>query len=279
MITRYTTMFAEKAARNEGAFVPFVVLGDPNLATSFAILTALVRAGADALELGIAFSDPQADGPVIQRADERALAAGANTQTALSLIKRLRAASNEIPQADQIPIGLLVYASLVETPKRANFYARAAQAGVDSVLIADVPTLEAAPFAQAAMAAGIAPVLIATPGCSSEDLRTIAALSPAYTYVVTRAGVTGIDEEANTDQSSLLQQLTAVHAAPSLLGFGISQPRHVRNALDHGAAGVICGSAIVKIIEKHAEDPELLLSELTTFVREMKQATVLASPR
>ncbi len=263
---RYATMFARLAAERAGAFVPFCVLGDPDRAQSLAAVRALAAAGADALELGIPFSDPVADGPTIQAADVRALAAGIRPADAFAIAAEVR---GEFPQ---LPIGLLVYANLVEARGRAAFYAAARQAGVDSVLVADAPSVEAAPFAEAARAAGIEPVLIAAPNASDAELTTIARLSRGYTYVVSRAGVTGHDREAALDHAPLIARLGSLGAPPALLGFGISRPGHVRAALACGARGAISGSAVVSIIEKN-RDAATRARALTDFVRAMKAAT------
>ena len=267
MRDRYAETFGKLRARGEGAFIPFAVLGDPDLETSLTLVRALVRAGADALELGIPFSDPVADGPTIQAADVRALAAGVDTAGALSLVRAVR---EEYPD---LPVGLLVYANLVVARGARTFYRAAAAAGVDSVLVADVPTVEAEPFVGDALAEGILPVLIATPTCSGAHLEAVARLSRGYTYVVTRTGVTGVDDAAQTDHRGLCARLERLGAAPPVLGFGISRPRHVREALAAGAAGAISGSAVVKLMEKNLADPRAAVTALEEFVAAMKRAT------
>jgi tryptophan synthase alpha chain len=265
-MNRYEAMFA-RLGKN-GAFVPFLVLGDPTPDESLAAALALVRGGADALELGIAFSDPLADGPTIQAADVRALAAGTRPRDAFAIIAKLRAAHADLP------IGLLVYASLVEAPGHDAFYQAAQTAGVDSVLVADAPTVEVTPYVEAAERHGICPVLIATPNGADRDVARVAELTRGYTYVVSRAGVTGAEREADADQHALIARLRAFGAAPCLLGFGISKPEHVRAALDAGAAGAICGSATVAIIEKHLDDANVRCQALERFTRGMKAATI-----
>jgi tryptophan synthase alpha chain len=264
---RYAETFARLRARDEGAFIPFAVLGDPDLQTSPTLLRALARAGADALELGIPFSDPVADGPTIQAADIRALAAGTRPAQALSIVSALR---GELPD---LPIGLLVYANLVVARGARTFYKAAAEAGVDSVLVADVPTVEAEPFVEAAAAEGILSVLIATPTCSGEHLAAVARMTRGYTYVVTRAGVTGADDTAHTDHHQLCTGLRELGAAPPVLGFGISRPEHVRAALDAGAVGAISGSAVVRLVEENLDDREAMVTALERFVTAMKSAT------
>jgi tryptophan synthase alpha chain len=264
---RYAETFGRLDRRGEGAFIPFTVLGDPDLESSLTILRALVRAGADALELGVPFSDPVADGPTIQAADIRALAAGARPAGALSIVRALR---GELPD---LPIGLLVYANLVLARGPRAFYGAAAAAGVDSVLVADAPTVEAGPFVEAAAAEGVLPVLIATPICGDRHLEEVARLTRGYTYVVTRAGVTGADEAARTDHRRLCARLRELGAAPPVLGFGISRPEQVRGALDAGAAGAISGSAVVRLVEENLGDLDATLRALEGFVAAMKAAT------
>lgn len=256
---RYSAMFETLAARGEGAFIPFAMLGDPDPARSLGAVRSLAAAGADALELGLPFSDPVADGPVIQAAAARALRAGVRQADCWKLVAQVR---NEFPE---IPIGLLVYANLVCHRDPARFYQAAAGAGVDSVLVADLPVSESAEVAAAARAHGIAPVFIAPPNADPARLAAIAAAGEGYTYVTSREGVTGADERLHRDQSRLIAGLKALGAPPPVLGFGISTPEHVRTALAMGAAGAISGSAVVSRLAK-GED-------LSEFVRVMKAAT------
>ena len=264
---RYDAMFTRLAQDKCGAFIPFTVLGDPDPAESLEIVRTLVHSGADALELGIPFSDPVADGPVIQAADIRALASGVRLSHVWGIIQAVR------QEFAELPIGLLVYANLVESNGAATFFRSAKRAGVDSVLIADVPSIEVAPYADAAHAEDILPVMIATNTATAEQLRVIARTSKGYTYVVTRLGVTGVDQSAQANQDALVRQLAELGAPPAVLGFGISTPAHVRAAIQSGAAGAISGSAVVSRIARHREDPERMHRELAAFTRTMSDAT------
>jgi tryptophan synthase alpha chain len=263
-MSRYAAMFAALAKRREGAFGAFVMLGDPDLETSAAILDALVEGGADMLELGIPFSDPVADGPVIQAAAVRALRRGVTPAHCFRLVADFRARHPEVP------VGLLTYANLVLARGRDAFYAAAAEAGVDSVLVADVPMIEAAPFLAAARAQGVAPVLIAAPNTPAATLRDIAAAGEGYTYCVARAGVTGADEQVRF-VPEVLAALDAAGAPPPVIGFGIACPEHVADALAAGAAGVISGSAIVRLV---ADNPGGEADAVRRFVAPMKAATL-----
>ena len=263
-MSRYCDMFAGLSRRGEGAFGAFVMLGDPDLETSAAILDALVEGGADMLEVGIPFSDPIADGPVIQAAADRALAAGVTPAECFRLLADFRARHRDIP------VGILTYANLVLARGREAFYRASAEAGADSVLVADVPVFEAPPFADAARAEGIAPVLIAAQNTPPATLRRVAALGEGYTYCVARAGVTGAGETVAFDHREMLDTLGQNLAPPPVFGFGISKPEHVRSALEAGAAGVISGSAIVGLAAEQSGDPAPALRD---FVASMKAAT------
>jgi tryptophan synthase alpha chain len=226
-----------------------------------------VEAGADALELGIPFSDPLADGPTIQNATLRAFAAGVTPTQCFEMLAAIR------QKHPTIPIGLLMYANLVFNRGIDEFYAECARVGVDSVLVADVPIEESAPFRQAAMRHNVAPIFICPPNADDELLRQIASYGRGYTYLLSRAGVTGAENKAALPLHHLVEKLAQYNAAPPLQGFGISSPEQVTAAIDAQAAGAISGSAIVKIIEKNVDKPEQMLAELKAFVIAMKAAT------
>jgi len=264
MSDRYATRFAELSRAGRGMFIPFTVLGFPSRTVCIEQLE-ILACHADALELGIPFSDPVADGPTIQRASATALDAGATFGTCLELVAGLRA------HHPDLPIGLLVYANLVINRTLDGFYTEVATAGADSVLIADVPSEEGAPFAAAARAAGISPVFIAPPNAGKAALDRIAKLGAGYTYVLTRSGVTGTEHAAGTPARELLAQLEARDAAPAILGFGVSEPRQVSEGIAAGAAGVICGSAVVNRLTQLASG-ELDLAALEDWLASMHAA-------
>jgi tryptophan synthase alpha chain len=253
-MSRYAAMFHR--LDGDGAFGAFLMLGDPDLETSARLLDAVVEGGADMVELGIPFSDPVADGPVIQAAAQRALAAAVRVGDCFELIAAFRA------RHPDVPVGILTYANLVMA--RAGFMRDAAEAGVDSLLVADVPALEAEPFARAMKQSGIAPVLIAAANTPDATVGRIARLSKAYTYCVSRSGITGTHAGGEFD-AGLVERLEAAGAPPCVFGFGISRPEHVRAALAAGAKGVICGSAIV--------DCGARGGDVTALVRSLKAAT------
>jgi tryptophan synthase alpha chain len=262
MTNRYAAMFERCAAAGEGAFGAFLMLGDPDLDTSAALLDALVEGGADMVELGIPFSDPVADGPVIQAAAARALKAGVRTRHCLDLIAAFRA------RHASVPIGILTYANIVAARGVEPFCAELAAAGVDSLLVADVPSIEAAPYSQAAKRAGIDLVMIVAPNTPQSALRRIATMSSGYTYCVARPGVTGETAALHLDHEGLFRTLDELGAPPPVVGFGISSPDHVRQAIVAGAAGAISGSALVSMIANGES-----AARVARQVRTMKAAT------
>jgi len=253
-MSRYATMF--ERLNGHGAFGAFLMLGDPDLKTSAQLLDALVEGGADMIEVGIPFSDPVADGPVIQAAACRALAAGVRVSDCLELLAGFRA------RHPAVPVGILTYANIVAA--RTGFMRDAAEAGADSLLIADVPVLEAERFTGDMEQAGIEPVLIVAANTPEPTLKRIASLSKAYTYCVSRAGITGTHAGGEFD-AGLIQRVKAAGAPPPVFGFGISRPEHVRRALSAGAKGVICGSAIVDLVSRRGD--------VASFVQSLKAVT------
>lgn len=263
-MSRYQAMFDRLRSQGEGAFGAFVMLGDPTIEASGSILDALVAGGADMIEVGIPFSDPIADGPTIQAAADRALGGGTTTAACFEMLRAFRL------RYPEVPIGILTYANLVLARGRDAFYRACAEAEVDSVLVADAPVFEAEPFVRAAHAHGIAPVMISAPNTPPETLKRVAELGAGYTYCVARAGVTGTETEMELNHEQLFGQLRDFGAPPPVLGFGISKPDHVRSALQARAAGVISGSAIVRLIERDGAEAA---GPVRNFVREMKAAT------
>lgn len=253
-MSRYAAMFDRLGS--EGALGSFLMLGDPNLQSSARLLDEVMAGGADMVEVGIPFSDPVADGPIIQAAAQRALAAGVRTADCLDLIAGSRARNPDIP------VGILTYANIVVA--RPSFMADAAAAGADSLLIADLPSLEAEPFVRNMTETGMEPVLIAASNTPDGTLERIASLSQAYTYCVARSGVTGTHSGGDYD-AGLIARLNSLGAPPPVFGFGISSADHVRAALAAGARGVICGSAIVDLAARGGD--------VADFVRTLKEGT------
>lgn len=267
-MSRFDTLFATLKAKNEGAFVPFITLCDPDFERSLEIIDTLISNGADALELGFPFSDPLLDGPVIQAANKRALDGGFSTDACFELIQKARA------KYPEIPIGLLLCANLVFVPTQEVFFQRCAKAGVDAVLIADLPLLAAEEFVPTAKKHGIQPVFICPPNADEKTIQQVAEFTEGYTYLVSRAGVTSAENQSHAASlDNLVEALKRSNSAPILQGFGIAKPQQVKEALALGCDGAISGSAIVKIIEQNLDNQSNLVQTLATFVKEMKAAT------
>lgn len=286
MSDRYTDLFNRLADKDERAFVPFVMAADPSLEDSLTVIRKLVAVGADALELGVPFSDPSADGPTIQASHTRALAGGATVERVLDIIRTIR---GEYPE---LPIGMLVYGNVPVTRGLENFYHEFHAAGADSILLPDVPLRESEPFVAAARAEGIDTVFIAPAHAGRETLADVATQATGYVYAISRDGVTGTERAATSDGlGNVIGQLAQLGAPPVLVGFGISTPEHVRQVCAAGAAGAITGSAITDILSRHlvddAEKPvgehgiparkigdrDALAQRLHNYVKEMKAAT------
>ena len=266
-MNRIPAMVERLRARSEGALVPFLVLGDPDAETSLRLVDRLVESGADMLELGFPFSDPPADGPVIQAADHRALATGMTPPGAFDLLA-------EIQRRHGIPVGLLVYYNLVLQFGVEAFYARCAETGVDGVLVADLPLEESADAVAAAQAAGVAPVFIGSSLSSNDRLAALAEVAEGYLYAVARIGVTGSEQGLDGQLAAEFARYRRAVPLPVIAGFGISNPEHVRQVLAAGADGAICGSALVRHIAANLGDVDAMLRETGGLVASLKAATL-----
>lgn len=239
-------------------FVPFVVLGDPNPTESVTIVRTLIESGADALELGFPFSDPPADGPVIQAADARALKAGTRVDDCFRMLREIRTSTD-------VPIGLLVYFNLVLQRGIDKFYAECRESGVDSVLIADLPLEHAGEILPSAKKHRVAPVFLVSEVTTDERLRKIASAAEGYLYVVSYLGVTGVADAAlQSNIHATIKRARSVSSLPLIVGFGINTPAQARAAVRAGADGVIVGSRIVKEVPNRKRIGEIC--------REMKKA-------
>lgn len=264
--TRYDVVFQNLASQNACAFIPFVMLGDPDFDTSLQIIDALVKGGGNALELGIPFSDPVADGPTIQNATLRAFNSSMNSARCFEMLEIIR------QRYPDLPIGLLLYANLVYSQGMEVFYAHCAQVGVDSVLVADVPVREYKPFYQAAKKSNIASILICPPNATEESFQGIAQYGDAYTYLVSRSGVTGAEQEAHQLMTQGVERLKAVGAPPAVQGFGISKPEQIIALRPSGIVGAIAGSAIAELIEQHVNDRARLPQIIEDYTQSMVKA-------
>lgn len=262
----YKDIFKKLKSRNEGALVAFTVIGDPNYNTSLEIAKKIVDAGADILELGLPFSDPIADGPSIQAADVRALNNGINTDKVFGFARELR-------RFTDIPIGFLSYYNLIYQRGIKKFYSDAKQAGVNSILIADMPIEESGVSITEAKNNDISIVFMVSPLTNDTRIKNIAKNTTGFIYAVSRLGVTGAKSNLEKSTLSLIKRIRQFTNKPLCVGFGISLPIHVKNVINAGADGTIVGSAIVDLISKNVNNKKNMLNEIYNYVRSMKNAT------
>ncbi len=245
--------------------VACTVAGDPDFTGSIHIARCLAEAGADMLELVMPFSDPVADGPVIQEAGSRALAGGMTTDRLFALVREVR-------KGTEIPLLIMTYANIVIQRGITRFYQDAAGAGADGVVIADVPAEEAGPFCDAARHAGIDPILFVSPTTSPERLDLILSRGSGFIYLVAAMGVTGVRDGVALETLACLRTLKQRTDLPVLPGFGISAPEHIRAYAESGADGVIVGSAIVRIVGRSVSNPSEMEEAARRLVGELKGA-------
>ncbi len=243
------TAFAHIRETGRPGLVAYVTAGDPSLERTAEILVSLGQNGTDILEVGVPFSDPLADGPVIQRASERALASGTTLKRTLSMIGANR---------DRIdaPIVLFTYANPVLRMGEEAFVAAARSAGVDGVLVLDLPVEEAGAFRARLLEARIDPIFLLSPTTTDERIRAAAALGSGFLYVISRLGVTGMRDQLATDVEPLVRRIRSQSALPLALGFGISTPEHVAQ-VGRWADAAVVGSALVNVIAEHGAAPDV----------------------
>jgi tryptophan synthase alpha chain len=248
-MTRIAKTFARLRDEHRPGLVTYVTAGDPDLDRTAGILHALDRAGADVLEVGVPFSDPLADGPVIQRATERALAAGTTLSGVLDLLRTMR---------DDIaaPVVIFSYANPILRLGPEQFADRACEAGVDGVLVLDLPIEEADDFRAMLAARGIDTILLLSPTTTDDRLRKAAALGTGFLYAISRLGVTGARDTLAAGAQEMVHRIRAASDLPVALGFGISKPDHVREVARWADAAVV-GSALVDVIAREGASRDL----------------------
>lgn len=258
-MSRFTACFKKAANEQRPAYIPFLMLGDPTPEHSLHIIDEVIASGIDAIELGIPFSDPIADGPIVSLAANRACQHNLTTNDYLTLLARIR------EKHPTLPIGILIYANLVFHYGYEAFYQQAKACGVDGVLIPDLPFIEAMPYLQSAKQHAIDAIMLATPACTLPSLKNVAEHGCGFTYLVTRPGVTGVERESQFEiTQQKVKQLEALNAPPCVFGFGIKNAHDVARAYQVGAQGVIIGSALIEAIQKQlvAHNP-LSIRDLT----------------
>ncbi len=252
----------ERAFKSGKAFIPFVTAGDPNLETTERLVLAMAEAGADLIELGIPFSDPVAEGVVIQRADERALAAGTTTDKIFDTVRRIR-------QKSDVPLAFMTYLNPIFGYGADKFLKNCSDAGIDAIIVPDMPFEEKNELTPFGNKYGIPLISLIAP-TSNERIGAIAKESEGFVYVVSSLGVTGVRSEIVTDLGEMISLVKSVKNIPCAVGFGISTPEQAAR-IAQDADGVIVGSAIVKLVEKYGEDS---VGPVSDYVREMKRAVM-----
>jgi tryptophan synthase alpha chain len=260
--SRIESIFSTLRAKREAALVAFLVAGDPDLARSYDALSAVCAGGADIIELGLPFSDPLADGKVIQEGCQRALATGTTPTDVLDLVRGLRR---------QYDTGIILFScyNLILQYGLQAFADDAVTAGADGVLVTDLPPEEGRTWWDTAHLAGLATILLVAPTSQPERISQIAAVSSGFVYCVSRMGVTGAQQELPPDLPDIVARIRAATNLSICVGFGIATPQQVRQVCTI-AAGAVVGSALVD--KAHTSSPQ----ELTEFVRSLKNATKLS---
>lgn len=260
-MTRIEKRFEQLRGERRKAFIPYITAGDPSLEITLELVLSLDKAGADLIELGVPFSDPIADGPVIQRATDRALRNGVTLRKVLELGENIRKKS-------EIPLVLFSYFNPLLNHGLEKLGKDAVLAGFDGILASDLTIEESEPFVRTMRGAGLNTIFLVAPTSSEERMKKIAETSDGFLYAVSRTGVTGERQELAADLKEFLRTLRLYTKSPIAVGFGISRPEHVL-AVWQEAEGAIVGSSIVKKVEEYSGKPELVV-EVAAFAKWLK---------
>ena len=260
-MSRIASAFTAADGSRKKAFIPFITCGDPTLDVTEEAVVAMAEAGADLIELGIPFSDTTAEGPVIQEANIRALAGGVTTDDVFALVARIRERGVEVPMV------FMTYANVLFSYGLERFAANAAKAGIDGVIVPDVPHEEKPEFAEPLAAEGLELVSLIAP-TSHERIRKIASDAAGFVYCVSSLGVTGVRSEITTDISAMVELVRSATDVPCAVGFGISTPEQAAN-MAAKSDGAIVGSAIIKILAQYGADA---VPHVADYVRQMADA-------
>ena len=269
MTSKLDRTFAQLKKRGEKALITYVMAGDPSLQETEQLVVALEQAGADIIELGVPFSDPIADGPVIQQAAERALRSGTTLRAILSMITSLRART-------QIPLVLMAYYNSIHAFGPERFCQEATQAGVDGLIMPDMPPDEAGPLKGPAAAVGLPLIFLLAPTSTAERRTFVARQSQGFVYYVSLTGITGAKLVNVADVAKNVGKIRKVTKVPVAVGFGVATPEDAAKVAAI-ADGVSVGSAIVKQIAAHQQKPEMV-KQVAAFVRSLKTAMNAAQP-
>jgi tryptophan synthase alpha chain len=264
-MARIADTFARLARQGRKALIPFIEAGDPQPATTVPLMHALVEAGADLIELGVPFSDPMADGPVIQAACERALKNGVRLRDVLAMVREFRTRNGETP------VVLMGYLNPIEAMGYERFAQEAAAAGVDGVLTVDLPPEEAAPLIAPLRARGLDAIFLLAPTSSPERIESIARVASGFIYYVSLRGVTGAGHLDLEEVERKLETIRRITPLPIGVGFGISGPERAARVAAFADA-VIVGSALVQRVAQYADDPRQLLEAVPAFLKQLRAA-------
>jgi tryptophan synthase alpha chain len=262
-VSRIAGLFEKKRAAQEPVFIAYLTAGDPSPSRTASLALALEKGGVDLLELGVPFSDPVADGPVIQAASDRALAAGTTLAGVLKIAAEIRAKS-------QMPLLLFSYLNPLLRYGFEKLAKDARAAGIDGVLIIDLSLEEADEYLPPLRAAGLDTVFLATPTSSEERIAVVARRSTGFVYLVSRLGVTGVRDQLSADMEPLVASARKATDLPIAVGFGISRPEQAAGVA-RLADGVVVGSAVMRVVDQWGADPALE-AKLTAFARDLKDA-------
>ncbi len=264
-MSRLANRFQELKARGEKALICFVTAGDPSAQQTVEIVTALARAGADAVELGIPFSDPLADGPSVQASSQRALDNGMTVRKALEAVRAIRAANPDLP------LILMTYYNPIRCYGLEQYARDAKEAGADAHIVTDLTPEEAGDWKRYSTAVGLDTVFLLAPTSTADRIAVVGRLSTGFVYCVSRTGVTGAREDVPAELTQVVASIRAQTGEPICVGFGVSTPDHVRKICAF-ADGAVVGSALVDLIHRHRDDADLL-TRVTDYVAGLKSGT------
>jgi tryptophan synthase alpha chain len=269
-MTRIGALFGSLEKKGQKGLIAYITAGDPQPERTPGLVEALERGGADLIELGVPFSDPIADGPVIQRASERALRVGTSLRGVLEIAREIRRRS-------EVPLLLFTYLNPVLRYGFEKLAGDAAQVGIDGCLLTDASVEEAGEYVRVMRGAGLDTVFLAAPTSSQRRLELVAEYSSGFVYLVSRTGVTGERDSLSASVQPLIRTMRAVTKLPLAVGFGVSRPEHVAE-LGQQVEAVVVGSAIVHLIERNLDNPSLEI-QLESFARELKHGFDMAQAR
>jgi tryptophan synthase alpha chain len=264
-VSRLAARFRELKARNEAALICFVTAGDPSEDLTVEVVNEIARAGADAVEIGLPFSDPLADGPSVQASSQRALESGMTTIKALALVRRIREANPDLP------LILMTYYNPIRHYGLEKYAQDARAAGADAHIVTDLTPEEAADWKKYSVENGLDTVFLLAPTSTPDRVKVVAELSTGFLYCVSRTGVTGARKDVPAEVVEVVGRIRAQTTVPICVGFGVSTAEHVR-AICSFADGAVVGSSLVDLIHHNRENPELLRT-VHDYVAELKSGT------